>query len=70
MCGYGIAGLWTATVNTLFLWSLPVIAAGIFVGRVVSRKIDAPRFESIVRIGLIFIALLLLFQALAGETLA
>jgi uncharacterized membrane protein YfcA len=64
MCGYGLAGLWTHAVSTLFLWSLPAIIGGISVGRMASRKIDARRFEYYIRIGLILVASVLLFQAL------
>ena len=64
MCGYALAGLWTATVSTLFLWSLPAIFIGIFLGRILSRKIDTRRFDYLVRVGLIFIAILLFFQAI------
>ncbi len=64
MCGYGLTGFWTASVSALFLWSLPAIIGGIFVGRIASRKIEARRFEYYVHFGLILVALVLLFQSL------
>jgi uncharacterized membrane protein YfcA len=64
MCGYGFAGLWTATVNRLFLWSLPAIVAGIFVGRILSRRVGERRFGRLLHLGLILIAVLLLIQVI------
>jgi uncharacterized protein len=63
ICGYGAAGLWTAEVNRFFLWSLPAVAAGIFIGRLTNRFMDARRFGHLLHIGLIVIAMLLLFQS-------
>lgn len=62
ICGYGLTGLWTTTVNLFFLWSIPAIALGIFVGRVLNRKMGNHHFGRVLHFGLIFIALLLLFQ--------
>jgi hypothetical protein len=64
MCGYGFAGIWTSTVSRLFLWSLPSIVAGIFVGRICSRQIGEHQFGRFLHFGLIFIAALLLIQAM------
>jgi uncharacterized membrane protein YfcA len=68
LAGYGAAGLLTGEVGRLALWSLPAIAAGIFAGRQLSRRLSAQRFASALHGGLIFVALLLLFQGarLAG----
>jgi|SRR6185312_13610398 len=64
LCGYGLTGLWTTTVTHLFLFSIPSIAAGIFIGRFLNRKMGAHHFARILHFGLIFIALILLSQIL------
>jgi uncharacterized protein len=64
MCGYALAGLWTNSVTTYFLWSLPAITLGILVGRIAGHKIEARRFDYFIRFGLMFIALILLFQVI------
>jgi uncharacterized membrane protein YfcA len=64
ICGYGFAGLLTKPVGTLFISSLPAIIAGIFFGRVASRKMHARQFEYYISFGLILVALILLFQSL------
>lgn len=61
--GYALTGLWTGEVTRLSLWSLPVIAAGIFVGRKLSRRMDPVRFTRALHIILIFVAALLLWQS-------
>jgi hypothetical protein len=63
LCCYGVAGLWTPSVNFFFLGSLPAIVAGIFVGRWISRRIDAERFKYVLHFGLLIVASLLLFQS-------
>jgi uncharacterized membrane protein YfcA len=62
ICGYAATGLWTTSVSLLFLWSLPAILAGIFIGRSLNRWMDARRFGYLLHFGLIFVACLLLFQ--------
>lgn len=63
MCGYAFTGLWTTEVSRLFLWSLPAIIIGIFLGRVATRRLDASRFGYLLHFGLVFVAVILLFQA-------
>lgn len=63
ICGYGATGLWTMSVTLFFLYSLPAIAAGIFIGRIANRHIDARRFGYLLHLGLIFVASLLLLQS-------
>ena len=60
LCGYGVSGLWTASVNSLFLSALPGIIAGIFIGRWMNRRIDARRFRFLLHGGLILVAVLLI----------
>jgi uncharacterized protein len=64
MCGYFFAGLWTATVNRYYLWSLPGIVLASFVGRLINRRLNARQFLLYVHAGLIGIGALLLVQAL------
>jgi len=62
MCGYVVAGLWTPTVTRLFGWSLPAIALGIVVGRLLNRRLEAGRFARLLHGGLILVAVVLLVQ--------
>lgn len=64
MVGYGLAGLWTATVNRYYLISLPAALVAIFLGRIVNRRLDSRKFLRLVHLGLIGIGVLLLAQAL------
>ena len=63
MCGYGLAGLWTSTVNQYYLWSVPAVVLATFLGRWVNRRMASHQFLRYVHVGLIFIGLILLFQA-------
>ena len=65
MAGYWFAGLWTPTVNRLYLESLPAVVVATVAGRAVSRYIPADRFTVFVHIGLIGTGVILLFQAFA-----
>lgn len=62
MCGYGVAGLWTATVSRLFAWALPAIALGIVAGRLLNRRLAADRFARLLHGGLMLVAVVLLVQ--------
>lgn len=64
MSGYWIAGLWTPAVNRFYLLSLPGVFLGIFLGRVINRRMNARQFVVYVHAGLIVIGLVLLVQAL------
>lgn len=55
IAGHGLAGLWTSLVWHLFLWSLPAIGLGIYLGGKVSRWIPQPMFNQIIFILLIFV---------------
>jgi uncharacterized protein len=45
LIGQGLAGLWTAPVIKTFLWSLPVLAAAVALGRFLSRLIPPGKFN-------------------------
>jgi uncharacterized membrane protein YfcA len=62
MCGYWLAGLWTAEVTRYYVSSLPVVIAAVFLGRVINRRIPARHFLIYVHLGLILIGLILLLQ--------
>lgn len=63
MCGYGLSGLWTSKVNLLFLYSLPAIAVGIFVGRFVTTRLKDHHFARFLHFGLLTISAILLYQS-------
>lgn len=67
MCGYAAAGLWTRPVSALFLWSLPSVIAGIFIGRAVNRRLDGERFLLSLHVGLGLVGAVLLLQAASGR---
>jgi len=62
--GYWAAGLWTPAVTRFYLWSLPVVIAGTFLGRAIHHRIAAQRFVVYVHVGLIGIGMILLSQAM------
>jgi uncharacterized membrane protein YfcA len=64
MVGYWISGLWTTRVNHLYLLSLPGVAVGIFLGRLINRRLNARQFVVYVHVVLIGIGVVLLAQAL------
>lgn len=66
MGGYGLTGLWTPVVTRSYLVALPVVAAGIVLGRVLNRRLDARMFLRCVHVGLIVIGATLLLLALDG----
>jgi uncharacterized membrane protein YfcA len=64
MAGYWMAGLWTPVVSRFYLLSLPGMLLGIFLGRLMNRRMNARQFVLYVHAGLIAIGLVLLMQAL------
>lgn len=62
MCGFWLGGFWTPAVDRLFLWSLPSIAGGLFIGRLIHRRLEARVFERTLHLGLALIGLALLVQ--------
>jgi uncharacterized protein len=63
MAGYALTGLWTRTVSTYFLLSLPLALIAIFLGRAAHRRLSTSRFLTAVHVGLALIGVLLLKQA-------
>jgi uncharacterized membrane protein YfcA len=68
MAAYWVAGLWTPVVNRFYVVSLPGVLLGIFLGRIINRRMDARQFVLYVHVGLIAIGLVLLGQALLLRT--
>lgn len=64
MAGYWMAGLWTPVVSRYYLWSLPAVLLGIYLGRLINRRMNARQFLLYVHAGLIAIGLVLFAQAL------
>jgi uncharacterized protein len=64
MAGYALTGLWTRTVTSYFLLSLPLTLTAIFLGHAVHRRLTSRRFLICVNVGLALIGALLLEQAL------
>lgn len=60
LAGHAVAGLWTAEVFRWYLYSLPVIAAGLLIGNVLHRAASPARFEQAVNVFLIVMGILLL----------
>ena len=64
MAGYWLAGLWTPVVTHYYLFSLPVIVAAIFLGRMIHHRLRDHRFLMYVHVGLILIGITLLVQSM------
>jgi uncharacterized protein len=64
MAGYVLTGLWTRTVSSYFLLSLPLALIAIFLGHAIHRRLSGDRFLICVNAGLALIGVLLLKQAL------
>jgi len=62
MAGHGLSALWTPPVLKYFLFSLPGIFLGIFLGGKVNKMIPAEKFIKYIYIFLILIALVFLKQ--------
>ena len=63
MCGYWLAGLWTAAVTRYYLWSLPLALAAILLGRAINRRMKGPSFLRYVHVGLLLVGAVLLIQS-------
>lgn len=63
ICGFGLAGFWTPSVNRLFLWSFPSLLVGVLAGRWVSRRMEERRFRRYLILGLAGIGVVLIFQS-------
>lgn len=64
LAGHGLAGLWTPLVIKLFLWALPGIGLGIYLGGKAHRAIPQQAFSRIV-VGVLMV--IGIFFLLSGE---
>jgi len=64
MCGYWLAGLWTARVTHDYLIALPAIIVAIFLGRTANHRMSGRSFLRYVHAGLIVVGAILLVQSL------
>jgi len=65
--GYGMTGLWTASVNHHYLLALPVVVLAILLGRAANQRMNARVFTLCVHLGLVVVGSLLLLQAIVGS---
>lgn len=61
--GHGIAGLWSPTIFSLYLWCLPGIIGGVGLGHYVNQKFSPQRFEKLLLGLLIGLGLMLIMAA-------
>jgi hypothetical protein len=64
MAGYWFSGLWTAAVTHYYLISLSVALPAIFIGRAANHRLRGESFFKYVYLGLLFIGVILLIQAI------
>jgi uncharacterized membrane protein YfcA len=62
--GHGFAGLWTHTVLSYYLFSLPLVFVFTFIGGRLNRSISKGKFDRIIHSLLIVIGLFLLIQTI------
>lgn len=67
MCGYWVAGLWTAGVTHYYLVSLPVMAPAVLLGRAINHRLHGEIFLKLVYVALAAIGVLLVEQAMRGR---
>jgi uncharacterized membrane protein YfcA len=66
MIGQGLAGLWTKTVLTTYLYSLPIVFLAIVIGLKISWKIPAQKFSKYVYVILLALGIILLIKVIAA----
>lgn len=64
LAGYWVAGIWTAEVNRLFVWTLPAIVVATLLGRTINRLLHPERFLDYIYMMLVAIGALMLWQSL------
>jgi uncharacterized membrane protein YfcA len=65
LVGQGLAGMWTATVVTTYLYALPLIALGIVAGLTLGRKIPANKFNRYIYGMLFVLGIVLLIKSIS-----
>ena len=66
LASHGLAGLWTKAVLSHYVMCLPLTVLAFGLGHVLSRRISPQRFQKLVYLALIGIALGLLMNVLLG----
>ena len=67
MTGYWLSGLWVPAVTHYFLFSLPLVIPGVFLGRVVNHRLSGESFLRYVYAGLGVVGAALLVQVVTGK---
>lgn len=62
VAGQALGGLWSEELLALGLWSLPAVAAGLVVGRLLHARIRADRFQRHVHLLVVVLGLLLVLK--------
>jgi uncharacterized membrane protein YfcA len=62
LVGHAGSGLWTREVFRLFLWSLPSVFLGVFLGSLMAKRVKKEHFRVIIHSVLIASALMLLWK--------
>ena len=60
LASHGLAGFWTPDVGKLYVTSLPLILAAIWLGSKLNRSISQGQFDGYVNVALVVMGLLLL----------
>jgi uncharacterized membrane protein YfcA len=64
LAGHGIAGLWTSTVLRSYLYALPAIVAGVFLGGLLHKKLTHAAFAKLVSAALALMGAVMLLREL------
>jgi uncharacterized membrane protein YfcA len=64
LLAYAAAGLWIPSITRYFLFSIPCIGAGVFIGRALNHRLHGDGFFRVVYAGLIVIGAVLIGQGL------
>jgi uncharacterized protein len=67
LIGFWKAGVWTPAVTHEFLYALPAIVPGVFVGRFISRRLDRDAFLKYVYFGLMLVGCVLMVEGATGH---
>lgn len=60
LAGHGLAGMWTPTVISLYLYALPLILLAIFLGGKLNRRLEPGRFQRLVHVALVIFGVVLI----------
>ena len=63
LVGHGIGGFWTMTVLELFLYSLPAVFLGIWLGGKINRNLSPEKYKKYIYVSLVILGFLLVYRA-------